>query len=104
MGATVIKSLKLPVGSWGEGDDAKTEYVEIGVLIEFSNDRGDKWPGIRLDAHILNPSLLAMARQKMERGSSKCMVKCFDVAKRVKASDGGEQAPPAAADDDHIPF
>lgn len=103
--AKLIKRLCLPVGSWHkEGEDKpQTEYRDIGVVIEFEGKDRNTWQEIKLNADILNPCLFQLARGMMDKGSSACRVKLFDVARKTKdkPSDG---APEDDLDDEKPPY
>jgi hypothetical protein len=109
--ARITKKLCVAVGSWTEPntDKVRTEYRDIGLMIEFEDGQGNKWHEIKLHADILQPSLAVLVRQQMDRGTSNARVKLFDVARKVKdKSLQDEPGPPeggdGGAEDDDIPF
>ena len=95
----------MPVGSYlQQGKDKPTiDYRDIGVVIEFSDDKGNCWEEIKLHADILNPSLLILARGMMDKGQASCRVKMFDVQRQTKDKSMNEDDGPSKEDDD-IPF
>jgi len=108
--ARIIKRLCLPVGSYTKdvnGQSRETqEYRDIGVLIEFTGNDGNKWEEIKLNLDILNPSLLLLARAQVQpKTSAAARVKLFDVAaKRKDPTVPMEEEAPPAVDEDGIPF
>lgn len=108
--ARIIKRLCLPVGSYTKKvngtDQEQHEYREIGVLLEFTSDRGDKWEEIKLNLDILNPSMLLLARTQVQpKTSAAARVKLFDVAqKRRDPAAAAEEPPPAEGEADDIPY
>lgn len=104
--AKITKRLALPVGTWMKDGEPQTEYRDIGVVLEFEDRTGNRWNEIRLHADALNPVLFSLAKAQMEKGSSSCRVKLFDLARKTKDKSTPATAEEPAADiaPDDIPF
>jgi hypothetical protein len=105
--ARITKRLCVAVGSWEDKQTGKirTEYRDLGVLIEFEDGQGNKWHEVKLHVDILQPSLAVLVRAQMERGSSNARVKLFDVARKMKDKSVRDEAPPDEPDaEDDGPF
>lgn len=100
--ATITKRLCMQVGSYGQGDKTKAEYREVGVEIEFSDARGNKWTELKFNADALHLGLLGLAKRFMDPGSSTVRIKKFDVARKTKTPDA-EEGPPEDWDPE-VPF
>jgi hypothetical protein len=106
--AQIIKRLCLPVGSYEKTvsgqPQVQHEYREIGVLIEFTGDNGNKWQEIKLNLDILNPSMLLLARTQVQpKTSAAARVKLFDVARKQKDPTAPTE-PEGQVEDDGIPY
>lgn len=101
--AQITKRLCLPVGQYLKQGASKptTEYREIGYLMEFSDQQGNKWEEVRLHVDAFNPVLATLARSMMEKGSSSARVKLFDLERKKKGPENEAEAP---AEDDDIFF
>jgi hypothetical protein len=100
----ILKILKLPVGSYqNDKDEERHEYREIGRLIEHTNDNGDSWHSIMLNADILNPVLFQMVRPTMKKESSTCMVRLYDLTKGARTKTD-EEPPFETSDDGEGPY
>jgi hypothetical protein len=113
--AEVTHRLALPVGQYSkQGAEKPTvEYREIGVVMEFADNAGNKWSEVRLHVDALNPVLATLARQQMEKGTSSARVKMFGMEtqrgapSRVKPATPSETGPMNTAEPregDDIPF
>lgn len=99
----ILKVLKLPVGSYQtDKGEERHEYREIGRLIEHTSDKGDSWHSISLNADILNPVLYQMVRASMQKGSSTCMVRLYDLAKGARTKT--DEEPPFEPDEGEGPY
>lgn len=105
MPSQIRKILKLPVGSYKDDNDkVKTEYREIGRLIEHTDQEGNAWGSISLNLDILNPVLFQMAKPQTKPGSATVMVRLYDLPKRAKSNTDEEAPPPDADDDEEGPY
>jgi hypothetical protein len=104
--AKITKRLCLPVGSYTKegGNKPTTEYRDIGVVMEFSDQQGNTWQEIKLNLDILHPSLMMLARAQGDKNSSQARVKLFD-AQPKKAKAGDAQAEGSdEVDADGVPY
>ena len=68
--AEVTHRLALPVGQYFKQNAEKPtiEYREIGVVMEFSDNAGNKWSEVRLHVDALNPVLATLRHGEPARG------------------------------------
>lgn len=105
MSSQIRKILKMPVGSYkGDDDKTKTEYREIGRLIEHSDREGNTWQSVSLNLDILNPVLFQMVKPQTNPGSSTVMIRLYDLPKRAKSTTDEEAPPPDSDDADEQPW
>jgi len=101
--AQITKRLCLPVGQYLKHGAQKPtiEYREIGYMMEFADQQGNKWEEVRLHVDALNPVLATLARSMMDKGNASARVKLFDLERKKKGPETPEEA---GAEDDDIPF
>lgn len=102
--ATVTKRLCLPVGQYqpNGADKPKTEFREIGVMVEFEDQSGNKWSEVKLNLDILNPTLFQLAKSQVDKGQASARVKLFDVTRKVKDKSANSESD--GAEDDDLPY
>lgn len=103
--AQITKRLCIPVGSYEQNGQTKTEYRDVGLEIEFTKEDGSRWSELKIHADMLNPVLFNLARRGMDPGASTVRVKKFDVGRKEPAAGNGPGAPAGGSDwDDAPPF
>lgn len=100
---TKLGDVLVAVGSYPAGQQTKTTNRNIGVLMETTDEQGNKRLWLKLNADILHASLFSLVnRAGMEKGDDKFIANVFPPRDQPAKKPAG-QAPADAAEDD-VPY
>lgn len=78
----------------GQNPDGSAQYRAIGYELEDDFGNGNKTTRLQLCLDVLNPTLFALARPHVEKGSGMVIATRADFAKRYKSPNQAIEAPP----------
>jgi hypothetical protein len=88
---TDIGEILIPVGHYQkEGGATGKRYRKLGTLLETTHDDGHVSRFMRLNAEVLSPSLLILARQFAKKGDDTVIVSVFEKRDKTTAPESTE--------------
>lgn len=97
---TQIGDIAAPVGYYTDGEKQKKRYRNVGVLMRTEDQDGIRF-WIKLNAEVIQPSLLIQMKPNMEKGADAAILTVFEPREKTSS-----QKPAATEGDqaDDIPF
>lgn len=86
----ITKEWRIQIGT---NPDGSAQYRSIGYELEDDFGGGNKTTRLQLCLDVLSPTLFALARGYVEKGSGMVIATRADFAKRYKAHSQAEAAP-----------